>query len=116
MGALKIADACATRASDLVDQDVALESVFPKSSLGDSNMQWGLKITLTDQTNMSPVPSISWQHSPTLRHIPLHKLSLGIMLPVKVSFPTYEQGVLFSFQHFDFVLAISLKKGLLFAL
>ena len=39
MGALKIADACATRASDLVDQDVALESVFPKSSLGDSNMQ-----------------------------------------------------------------------------
>lgn len=40
MGALKIADACATRASDLVDQDVALESVFPKSSLSDSNLQW----------------------------------------------------------------------------
>jgi len=39
MGALKIPDACATRASDLVDQDVALESVFSKSSLGDSNMQ-----------------------------------------------------------------------------
>lgn len=39
MGALKIADACATRASDLVDQDVALEFVFPKSSVGDSNMQ-----------------------------------------------------------------------------
>ena len=110
MGALKIPDACAARASDLVDQDVALESVFSKSSLGDSNMQWGLKITVTDQTNMSPVPSISWQHSSTEAHTSPQAVLLNY--PSCQSFVPYlwTRLCFFLSQHFDFVLAISLKN------